>query len=279
MTEFRPSRFEILPTVIKNLLIVNVLFFIAQNTVGATGGLFDMLDVLALHHVKSPLFRPWQLITHMFLHASFLHLFFNMFMLWTFGSVLENIWGPKRFLTFYILCGLGAALLHLTVLWYNYHSLLNDFLALKLNPSQDEIIMFYKKYGLADDPSASVLIKNYLADVDDKINLEHVVNYISNLTYRVISMPTIGASGAVFGVMAGFVYLFPNSLVVIPMPILILYPIKAKWIGAIYFGIEIYQGIQNSSGDNVAHWAHIGGGIVGFLLVITWNRTKRNTFY
>src|SRR5688500_7984248 len=108
MTEFRPGRFEILPLIIKNLLIINVLFFLAQNTIGGE----TLLDLLALHHVKSPLFQPWQLITHMFLHANIGHLIGNMFALWMFGAILESLWGPKRFLTFYFICGIGAAILH-----------------------------------------------------------------------------------------------------------------------------------------------------------------------
>src|SRR5688572_5424997 len=141
MTEFRPSRFEILPLIIKNLLIVNVLFFLAQNTIGKQG-FFDMEDLLALHHVKSPLFQPWQLITHMFLHGPFMHLLGNMFALWMFGSILENLWGPKRFLTFYFICGIGAALIHLAFLWYDYSGLLNDFMALKAHPRPDAVYSF-----------------------------------------------------------------------------------------------------------------------------------------
>lgn len=275
MTEFRPSRFEILPAVIKNLLIVNVLFFLAQNTIGGPASSFRMLDVLALHHVKSPLFQPWQLVTHMFLHGNFMHLFGNMFALWMFGSILENVWGPKRFLTFYFLCGIGAALIHLTFLWYDYNGLLNEFLTLKLNPNPERIIAFYHHYDLSQDPSASGLVKTYLADPNNTQNVEHVVNYISDATYNVISRPTLGASGAVFGVLAAFVYLFPNTYIYLYFFV----PVKAKWMGLLYFGYEVVLALQNSAGDDVARWAHIGGGLVGFLLVITWNKKKRETFY
>jgi len=114
MTEFRPSRFEILPTIVKNLLIINCLFFLAQNTFGnGAGASFSFENHFALHAWQSSLFRPWQLITHMFIHGDLGHIFGNMLALWMFGSVLENIWGPKRFLTFFIVCGLGAALMHL----------------------------------------------------------------------------------------------------------------------------------------------------------------------
>lgn len=275
MTEFRPTRFEILPPVIKNLLIVNVLFFIAQNTIGRPGGLLDLEDLLALHHVKSPLFKPWQLITHMFLHGNFMHLFGNMFALWMFGSALENLWGPKRFLTFYFICGIGAALMHLAFLWLDYRGLLNDFLLLKMHPSVDAITAFYQKYGLFRDPEATNLVQGYLREPNNSFALEQAISYISDVTYATISTPTLGASGAVFGVLAAFVYLFPNQYIYLYF----LFPIKVKWMGLFYFGFEIYYALQNSAGDNVARWAHIGGGIVGFILVIFWNRTNRKMFY
>ena len=113
MTEFRPSRFEILPTVVKNLLIINGLIFLAQQTFGGPTSDFSIEDIFALHAWQSSLFQPWQLVTHMFLHGGFSHIFFNMLALWMFGAVLENVWGSKRFLVFYLICGLGAALMHL----------------------------------------------------------------------------------------------------------------------------------------------------------------------
>jgi membrane associated rhomboid family serine protease len=260
MTEFRPSRFEILPLIIKNLLIVNVLFFLAQNTIG-TQGFFDLEDVLALHHVKSPLFKPWQLITHMFLHGNLMHLFGNMFALWMFGAILENLWGPKRFLIFYFICGIGAALMHLTFLWFDYRVLLNDFMLLKMHPSAQSVLTFYQKYSLFQDPEATNLVQNYLRAPNNSYALEQAIAYISDLTYATVSTPTLGASGAVFGVLAAFVYLFPNTYIYLYFFV----PIKAKWMGLAYFGFEIYQALQNSAGDNVARWAHIGGGLVGFI--------------
>lgn len=274
MTEFRPSRFEILPLIIKNLLIVNVLFFLAQKTIGLQG-LFDMEDFLALHHVRSPLFKPWQLVTHMFLHGNLMHLFGNMFALWMFGSVLENLWGPKRFLTFYFICGIGAALLHLAFLWYDYNSLLQDFMQLKQMPTPTLLAAFYQKWGLFQDATATNLVNDYLRDPSNTLFQDKAVSYISDLTYRAISTPTLGASGAVFGVLAAFVYLFPNTYIYLYFFV----PVKAKWIGLVYFGIEVYYAWQNSEGDNVARWAHIGGAVVGFILVLTWNRKNRKQFY
>jgi len=274
MTQFTPSRFEVLPTVIKNLLIINVLFFLAENTIGKSG-YFNMDDLLALHHIKSPLFQPWQIITHLFLHANLMHLFSNMFALWMFGAVLENLWGPKRFLTFYFLCGIGAALIQLVSLWIGSHELLNQFLFVKQHPSTENIITYYRTFGLDHDQNSVNILQEYLADPDNSNNLNQIITHISNVTYSVINNPTIGASGAVFGILAAFVYLFPNT----DIYLYFLFPIKAKWIGLAYFGYEFWSGIQNSAGDNIAHWAHIGGGLVGFLLVLTWNKKNRRKFY
>lgn len=272
MTELRPSRFEILPIVIKNLLIINVLFFLAQNTLKVSG--IDLEDLLGLHHVQSPLFQPWQIVTHLFLHGNFMHLLSNMFALWMFGTHLETLWGPKRFLTFYFLCGIGAGLIQLAFLWYEFRPLYNEFSMLKNQLSPDHVINFFNKYGINSE-SNTLLIKNYLADPNNSSNISGVVHALSNTTYGILNNATIGASGAVFGILAAFVYLFPNT----NLYFYFLVPVKAKWVGLAYFGYEIYSGILNSSGDNVAHWAHIGGGIVGFLLVLTWNKKNRSTFY
>ncbi len=270
MTEFRPTSFQILPVVIKNLLIINVLVFLAQQTLRASG-LTIMEDLFGLHHVSSPLFQPWQIITHLFLHGDFMHLFGNMFALWMFGARLENLWGPKRFLTFYFLCGIGAALIQLASLWIQYSELLNQFMAIKLHPTSEAIVAFYRQFGLDEN----LVFKNYLDNPGSALSSQQAVDYISNVSYSAISHATIGASGAVFGILAAFVYLYPNTYIYLYL----LFPIKTKWIGLFYFGTEIYSGIVNSAGDNIAHWAHIGGGLVGFLLVLTWNKKNRRNFY
>ena len=131
MSEFRPGSFQILPTIIKNLIIINVLIYIAQITVEQSSNPELLNDLFALHTWQSPLFRPWQFITHLFMHGSWAHIFSNMFALWMFGSVLENLWGPKRFLTFYIVCGLGAALLHMIVLAIEFNPLVQDYQVLQ----------------------------------------------------------------------------------------------------------------------------------------------------
>jgi membrane associated rhomboid family serine protease len=277
MTEFRPSRFEILPTVIKNLLIVNVLFFLAQVTIGS-GPNFNMMDLLALHHVKSPLFKPWQLVTHMFLHSpnDIGHLLFNMLSLYMFGAILESLWGPKRFLTFYFICGIGAGILQLASLWYDSQHLLSAFISFKSAPSPEALLSFYKQYGSEVQSQASVDAFNaYLRTPSDYNATNAAVYSLNEEVNRMISYPTLGASGAVAGILAAFVYLFPNTYLYLYFFV----PVKAKWFGLVYFGYELYAGISRNVNDNIAHWAHLGGALVGFLLVITWNKKNRKTFY
>lgn len=232
--EFRPSGFSILPVIIKNLIIINTLVFIAQNTFGPAGEEW-FSNTFALHDIRSVYFRPHQVVTHLFMHGGWMHLLLNMFVLWMFGSKLENFWGPKRFLVFYIICGLGAAILHSVTV---YIQNMDWAVAYSMSPPETQELWRYSdRYP--------------------------------------INTPTVGASGAVFGCLAAFGYLFPNSLVYIYF----LFPMKAKWVVLLLIGAEIWMGIQNSAGDNVAHWAHLGGALVGFLLVLYWNSTNRRKFY
>lgn len=279
MTEFRPSRFEILPTIVKNLLIINGLFFLAQKSISGPGVDFSFENIFALHAWQSSLFRPWQLITHMFLHGDLGHIFGNMFALWMFGSVLENLWGPKRFLTFYIICGLGAALMHLLFLSYEMVPLMKDYAAVLQERSGNSgltnaLFNFGQKHptAFAQNPDLVNFVANNPENAEASNNLFQVISayYENNL-----NTATLGASGAVFGILAAFVYLFPNTYIYLYF----LVPVKAKWLGIIYFSYELFFALRNSAGDNVARWAHIGGAIVGLLIVMTWNKKNRKTFY
>lgn len=272
MTEFRPSRFETLPLVIKNLVIINVLVFLAQTAL-RSGGLIDIEDLFALHNLKSPLFQPWQLLTHLFLHGSFWHLFSNMLGLWMFGSVLENLWGPRKFLTFYFVCGLGAGLLQLVFLMHDIQPVLNQCAEVQLHPSADAINAFYNRFEAG--PHTKAVIEQYGRDLGNPEAIRAFSRDIKEIKDMYLNNPTLGASGAVFGVLAAFVYLFPNVYLYFYFFI----PVKAKWAGLAYFAFEVYSGVVNHPGDNIAHWAHIGGGLVGFLLVLTWNNKNRRNFY
>lgn len=278
MTEFRPSRFEILPIIVKNLLIINGLFYLAQVTFskGAVP-IFSFEDTLALHAWQSDLFKPWQLITHMFLHGDFYHILGNMFALWMFGSILENVWGAKRFLTFYLICGLGAALIHLLFLSYELTPIMKDY-ALVLQQQNDPMAFvdamasFGRKYSMGFNEEVLVFLK---ADPSNTLMTNKVLDAVTTYYNNRINTATLGASGAVFGILAAFVYLFPNTYIYLYF----LIPVKAKWLGLLYFSYELFFALQNSAGDNVARWAHIGGAIVGLLIVITWNKTNKKTLY
>jgi membrane associated rhomboid family serine protease len=234
MSDFKYYRPDNFPPVVKNLIIINVLVFIAQQMF-QTNQTISLDNLFALHDIRSVYFKPHQLITHMFMHGSVTHIFFNMFALWMFGRLLENLWGPKRFLTFYVLCGLGAAVLHLAVLYFEMRPIAE---AIKSLPSSEQI-------ELQSSPM------------------------------NPLNGATMGASGAIFGCLAAFGYLFPNTMIYVYF----LLPLKAKWFVLIYAAIELWLGIQNSAGDNVAHFAHLGGAITGFILVLIWNKTNRRTFY
>lgn len=253
--QFRPNRFEVLPIVIKNLLIINALVYLAQLTFGKE---FSLDDWFALHTWQSQLFKPWQLITHMFMHASNNpgHILGNMFALWVFGSTLENSWGSKRFLGFYLVCGLGAAFCHLAVLYFENEVMINAFKSITIGDT-NAIQNFILKYL----PVPQEIPYNY--DIASQV-----------LEVR-LNEATIGASGAVFGCLAAYGYLFPNTYLYVYFMI----PVKAKWVVIAYAAFELTQAISNSAGDNVAHVAHLGGALVGFLLVYFWNKNNRQTFY
>ena len=278
MTQFRPGGFQVLPLVIKNLLIINGLVFLAQTVLEQQGMGGELMNLFALHHVQSPLFSPYQLITHLFMHGDIGHIFFNMFALWMFGSILENLWGPKRFLIFYLACGLGAAVIHLGTIWIGFHQFLDGYALFKQNPSPEVFAQLYQDHlkGTGLGITARDVYDNwmnnpqmgYARSAEAMTILEAYKQYTD---YE----PTIGASGAVFGCLAAFGYLFPNSYIYLYFFV----PIKVKWFVLGYAAVELFMGLRNSAGDNVAHWAHLGGALVGFLLVFFWNKTNRRTFY
>ena len=216
MANFQPTRMDRFPPVVKNLIIINVLVWVAQLIYDKQWGLTMKLG---LWPIDTPYFEPYQIATHMFAHATydaggnvmFFHILFNMFGLYMFGRILENVWGPKRFLLFYLACGVGAAAAHLA--------------------------------------------------------MQYIMGGFSF---------AVGASGAVMGVFVAFGYLFPNTqLMIIPIPV----PIKAKWLVIVYILLDLFGGFGNVTGSSIAHFAHLGGALTGFLLVLFWNKTNRRTLY
>lgn len=298
MTDFRPGRFQVLPLVVKNLVIINVIMVIAQYVLGNAMHI-DLADWLGLHYWGSHYFHWWQLVTHMFMHGSYndvsltiTHIFFNMFALWMFGSILENVWGPKRFLIFYMVCGLGAALCHLAVVGYQFETIDKAFAVYQSSPTFDHFHLFIQQHIMPIDPGSAgtrlVNLHNEWAHFpetmqysnDSKTVLNEYIHGFQNLSTGVYEKgifdeATVGASGAVFGVLFAFGYLFPNTL----LYFYLLVPIKAKWVVTIYALIELYSGIKNTAGDNVAHFAHLGGMLFAFILLRIWNARNRKDFY
>ena len=238
MSQFSFSRPDKFPPIVKNIIIINVLVYVAQvvfdKELGITG-------LFALYPVDLPDFKPYQLVTHMFTHAptNFFHIIFNMLMLWMFGRVLENVWGGKRFFIFYMACGLGAAACHLLIQHLRYDpELVNQLIQAEANNDQFTLRALMSQAG-------------FLASA-------------------------VGASGAIMGVMAAFAYTFPNTpLYIMLIPV----PVKAKWAILGFVALDLLGGISNIQGDNIAHFAHLGGAITGFILVLIWNKTNRKTLY
>ena len=233
------GRFGTLPPVVKNLLIINVLMFLGLLGMNSALGI-NLNDILGLHFFKSDFFQPYQVITHMFMHGSFGHLFFNMFMLWMFGQILERTWGGKKFFIFYFISGLGAVLVHTIVTYIQYVSLKADVppdLLARVLSEGGEILRSGRNYS---DPALS------------KLNI-------------VINSVTVGASGALFGVITGFGLLFPNAQLMLLFPPI---PIKGKYIAV----LALVLGVVFDRQGNVAHFAHLGGMIFGYLVIQYWKR-------
>jgi len=236
MNYYRRSPFANLTPVVKNLLIINVLFYIAEVTVGRQ---FDMLGIFSAFYFDSPNFRVWQIITYMFMHSpiTIWHILSNMFALFVFGPTLEYSMGSKRFFNYYFLCGIGALGLQMGVQALQMHSLTGHFTAA----------------SLPQDLSPITIQK-----------------------LQAIYEPVLGASGAIFGLLLAFGMLFPNvEMMIIPIPI----PIKAKWLVTGYMVIEVVSGLGQFEGDNVAHFAHIGGALVGFIVIKIWGLNSRNNYH
>jgi len=280
MQQYRPNSFNILPPVVKNLLIINGLFFLATLVLESKG--IDLTDILGLHFPLSEQFRPYQLVTYMFMHGGFAHIFFNMFALWMFGNTLENYWGPKRFLTYYIVTGIGAAVCHYTILYFQLEPTLNVIDSFLLNPSLNEFQAFINSehFKITNHDTfnhATEILKSYnqalyANDINEALRIS--VEYMQVYKADFINAPVIiGASGSIFGILLAFGMLFPNTMLYIYFAI----PIKAKWFVILYGAAELFSGISNSSGDNVAHFAHLGGMLFGFILIKYWQ--KNNTHF
>lgn len=237
-----------IPRLTKGLIIINVLMFIASEYLIPT----HISNLLAAYFPLSPNFRSWQIVTHMFMHGGWMHLLFNMVGLWSFGPVLERVLGEKKYLILYFMSGLGAFIVFNLWNYYQYY----------------DIIQALQSQG-AD-----------VAAIFRSVDLEHsVVNFNQIFSdgsakgemQRFLLSPMVGASGALFGVLAAFAVLFPDAKLIF---LFIPFPIKAKILFPIFIAGSLYLGLAQRDGDNIAHFAHLGGAIVGFILVKLWSRNR-----
>jgi membrane associated rhomboid family serine protease len=244
MQSYRPTGFQALPVVVKNLLIINILFFLGTIALEQAYH-FDLDRYLGLHYPSSELFRPHQLVSYMFMHSTFTHILLNMFAVWMIGNILENVWGPKRFLIYYMVTGIGAGLIQLLVSYLQIVSVESQ-----MDP---QIIEMVRKEGLAIITEG----KNYVDPLAGKLNI-------------LINTVTVGASGSLFGLLLAFGMLFPNTYIYFLFAI----PIKAKYFVMGYGAFELFSGISNNPNDNVAHFAHLGGMIFGYLMLLFWKKRR-----
>lgn len=244
---------------VKTLLIANVLFFLGSQLVGS-----QAVQYFALWFPKNDNFHIWQLITHMFMHASMGHIFFNMFALWMFGSVMEQSIGQKKFLFLYFSAGLGAAALQLIFSYYNFEMGVKELVGAGMSPDQIQDLIHNAYSQMSSGGKYSVHIPE---NIDGSAVKSMLGSYMT---------PMVGASGAIFGVLAAFAIIYPNlPLYIIFVPI----PIKAKYLIGGYFVLEVFSGVTNVGilgPSNTAHWAHVGGAVFGFIMMWYWKKNQFN---
>lgn len=242
-----------IPQVTKNILILNILFFIVKLFYASQ--YIDLDAVLGAYYLNSPLFKPYQIITHFFMHGDFFHILLNMWVFVMFGSILEKMWGPKRFFIFYVISALGAFILYNMIGMYQIYEL-------------KSIINSYEIFNLNN-----IILDGSLLTPDGRIMSTGIELNDQYVRYSYSTM--VGASGAIFGITAAFAILFPNT----ELYIYGAFPVKAKWLIGGYFVYELLQSLKASSGDHIAHLAHVGGAITGAIIVLIWRKTDKKNFW
>ena len=235
---------------VKHLIILNVIFFAASSFLGASLG-----DWLALYFPKNPHFGVWQYVSHMFMHGGFMHILFNMYALWAFGSPLEQMWGRNKFLFFYFSAGIGAGLIYTAVNYYQFNSIYNDLMSLGMSATEIQSLLESGRYNSSILDQIS---ENRLADI-----------------FQIYNTPAVGASGAIYGVLVAFGMTFPNAkLALIFLPV----PISAKYFIPVLIGLDLFSGVTGFSifGGGIAHFAHVGGAIIGFVIMKYWQKNQFN---
>lgn len=259
-------RFQ-MPPVVKNLLIINIIFFIAQSMLPFGK---EMTNMLGLHYWGSEGFRLYQLITYMFLHGGMEHLFFNMFALWMFGKLLESEIGSRRFLIFYLVSGMGAAIFNMGVMDLEFMGVKEAVSSFLANPTPaDFSILASTKLTIINMDKLSPFVDAWMAAPDNATYIGESVSIVKYaLSHQLDSSLTVGASGAIFGILLAFGLMHPNDRILLLIPPI---PMKAKYFVMGYAAIELILGFANSGGS-IAHFAHIGGMLWGWALLYYWKK-------
>ncbi|MEP2772731.1 MAG: rhomboid family intramembrane serine protease [Fulvivirga sp.] len=261
-----------LTPVVKNLLIINVVVFLLQTLMGGV----NFTGILSLWKVGSDNFAPYQFFTYMFAHGGFGHILFNMLGLVFLGPLLEQFWGPKKFVTFYLVTGIGAGLLYSGIEYVRMNNLESQVEEYVISPTPDNLNVFVDNNSNYFGPSIYDFISEFSKQPDNQQYIaesKSIVKSLYNKAFNYGSM--LGASGAIYGILMAFGMLFPNTELMLLFPPI---PIKAKWLVLILGGIALYSGLSRNPGDNVAHFAHLGGMIFAFIMIKYW-QSQRNKFY
>lgn len=280
MNYYQPQRFQVLPTVVKNLLIINGLFFLATMTFDRTFQI-DLTEILGLHYIMASDFKPYQFVTYMFMHGGFAHILFNMFALWMFGNTLENVWGPRRFLIYYLVTGIGAGIVYLIWIHFQMSPEINQMNLFLETKNLDALASFtsshtfrLNEYSGAIWSDFRIFQQNVRALSMNPDNLEAMQGAISFMAsykeFYLNQSVVVGASGAVYGILLAFGMMFPNTIIYLYFAI----PIKAKYFVMIFGAFELFEGVMNRPGNNIAHFAHLGGMLFGYFLIRYWRKRR-----
>lgn len=278
---YSSGRWSITPAV-KNLLIINVLVFFAANVFEGSLGI-DFNKTFGLHYYLADSFGVWQFVTFMFLHSGFSHVFFNMFAVYMFGRIIEQVWGTQKFLIYYFVTGIGSGIIQEVALYFDINPFIEAVDNLLSETTLENLQNFFYNEGAAFSSESAVALKSFITEYNSLCNtdLESATSLARKFLIEYQAMfieahVTIGASGAVFGVLLAFGMLFPNMVIMLLFPPI---PIKAKYFVMAYGLLELFQGIANFSYDNVAHWAHLGGMLFGFFLIRHWRQGGNQSYY
>lgn len=233
---------------VKHLLILNILFFAASNLAGLPLGQW-----MALYFPSNPNFGFWQFVSHMFMHGGFMHILFNMYALWAFGTPLEQMWGRNKFFFFYFSAGIGAGLIYTGVNYFQFSGIFDQLIAAGMSQADIQVLLESGRYSNA--------ILSYVPE-----------SKLSEI-YHIYNTPAVGASGAIYGVLVAFGMTFPNAkLALIFLPV----PISAKYFIPALIALDLFSGVTGFSifGGGIAHFAHVGGAIIGFIMMKYWQRNQ-----